>query len=109
MRVHMSRPASLVIRLKRAEYAQECSGGGRRAGRRPNGTYNTDVRDGIISDGGMDYLHPVGLICEYFDDQLLICGFPSSHLTVIVDKGLDIFGNVVHLPILAVEGDRTKS
>ena len=39
-----------------------------------------------INDDGIDYLHPVGLLDEYFNDQLLICGLPSSHLTIIVNK-----------------------
>ena len=46
MLVHGSHPTSLVIRLKHAGYVLECSGGGTRADRRPNGAYITDVSDG---------------------------------------------------------------
>jgi hypothetical protein len=106
----MFHPASLVILLGRAEYVLECSGGDIRADKRPNGTYITDMSDGMeISDGGMDYVHSVGLLGKHINHQLLICGFPSSHLTIIVNEGLDIFGNVVSLPALAMKGDSTKS
>jgi hypothetical protein len=57
----------------------------------------------------MNYSHPVGFLGEHINDQLLIRDLPSSHLTVRVNKGPDIFGNVVYLPILAVEGDGKES
>ena len=44
--VHMSHPTSLVIRSEHAEYVLECSGGGRRADRTPNGTYVIGVNEG---------------------------------------------------------------
>ena len=61
-----------------------------------------------MSDAGMDYLHPTSFRRGNFNHQLFICGFPSSHLMIIVNKGLDIFDNVAHLPIPCGGRGRTQ-
>ena len=43
--VRMFRPGFLVIHSEHAEYVQECSGGGRGADSRPNGTWIIDVNE----------------------------------------------------------------
>ena len=56
----------------------------------------------------MDYIHPVGFICELINDQLLIGRLPSSHLTTCINKRPDVFGNVLDLPTLSVKGNGTE-
>src|SRR6267154_4047837 len=64
---------------------------------------------GEMSNGSMNYTHPVGFICEFINDQLLICRLPSSHLSTCVNERPDVFGNVLDLPTLSVKRNGTES
>lgn len=56
----------------------------------------------------MNYLHSISFHYEHPDNQLLVRGLPPSHLAVRVNDQLNIFGNVLDLPTLAVERNGTK-
>lgn len=57
----------------------------------------------------MDYIHPVGFLCELINDQSLIGRLPSSHLTTSVNERPDVFGNIPDLSPLPVKGNGKQS
>ena len=62
-----------------------------------------------MGDDNMNHLHPISFLCEQINGQLFVSGIPPLHLTVLIKDGLYIFRNVLDLPILLVERNRTES
>jgi hypothetical protein len=71
---------SVVILPEHVEYVLGCSDGDMQADKKSNGTYITNVN--MRDNDDTDYLHPVGFLYKSINDELLIRGLPSFHLTV---------------------------
>src|ERR1700679_1451272 len=62
-----------------------------------------------MRNGEIDSLHSVSSLREHIYDQLFIRSSPCSYFRVRPDLEFDIFRDVLNLPILAMQGNRTES
>src|ERR1700679_231657 len=62
-----------------------------------------------MRNGGIDSLHSISSLREHIYDQFFIRSSPCSYFRVRLNLEIDIFGDVLNLPILAVQGNRTES
>ena len=62
-----------------------------------------------MRNDGIDSLHPISSLREHIYDQFFIRSSPCSYFWVRSDLGIDIFDDVLNLPILAMQGNGTES